>query len=524
MSHVFPEHLGALLHPGAYPHAVQAVEVIETHISWVLLTGEFAYKIKRPVHYPFVDLRSAERRKFLCHEEVRLNRRFAPELYLEVCSITSLDGEARLNGSGLVIEHAIKMRQFRRGDELDCLLAGARIAPAELAAFGRDLAHIHADLPVAKPTQTWGRPAAVRALILENLDECARAVKVFGGDADVHALRAILHSQLETAAGWMSERFAGGRVRECHGDLHSRNIVRRGSRLLAFDCMEFEPAFRWIDVADEVAFLLADLDSCHRPLHAQAFLAGYLARSGDYQACRLLELYKAHRSLVRAKISALSVVTVAGMSAGEIAAARRRYQDYLDGARRSLSPKRPILILMSGLSGSGKTWISKRLAPLLGAVHLRSDIERKRLVGLCESARSGSDPGQGLYSREASARVYQHLAQCAGDTLAGGYTTIVDATFNRGEDRLRFHRLSVELGVKACIVHCKAPPEVLQARISERRQRGDDPSEADLSVLHWQETHCEPVEAQESFVVFEAMTAETDVLETLTRQIGALSV
>jgi aminoglycoside phosphotransferase family enzyme/predicted kinase len=522
MSHGFPEHLQGLLHPGAYPHAVHAVEVVETHISWVLLTGEFAYKIKRPVHYPFVDLRSVGRREFLCREEVRLNRRFAPELYLEVCQITSLDGEARLNGSGLVIEHAIKMRQFRRDDELDRLLETARIEPGELAQFGRDLAHIHADLPVVEPTQTWGRPEAQRALILENLDECARAATVFGGEADVHALRAILHARLETATRWMSERFAGGMVRECHGDLHSRNIVRRGSRLLAFDCMEFEPAFRWIDVADEVAFLLADLDSCHQPLHAQAFLGGYLALSGDYQACRLLELYKAHRSLVRAKVSALSVVGVAEMGAAQIVAARQQYHDYLNCARSSLSPKRPILILMCGLSGSGKTWIAKRLAPLLGAVHLRSDIERKRLVGLCESARSGSDLEQGLYSREASTRVYQHLAQCAGDTLAGGYTTIVDATFNRREDRLHFHDLSVQLGVTVCVVHCQAPPEVLQARIGERHLSGDDPSEADLPVLQWQEMHCDPIQAEEPFVVFAAVTNQGDVVDTLTRQIGAL--
>jgi uncharacterized protein len=493
-------------------------------MSWVLLTGEFAYKIKRPVHYPFVDLRAAERREFLCHEEVRLNRRFAPELYLGVCQITSTDGEVRLDGSGLVIEHAVKMRQFRREDELDRLLETLSIAPAELAAFGRDLAQIHANLPLAEPEQTWGRPAALRALILENVEECAQAATVFGGDTDVRALRTILGEQLEAAAHWMSERFASGRVRECHGDLHTRNIVRRDSRLLAFDCIEFEHAFRWIDVADEVAFLLADLDACRKPLHAHAFLGGYLADSGDYQACRLLQLYKAHRSLVRAKVTALSAVTAAARVGADTARMRQQYDDYMDCARRSLSATRPILILMHGLSGSGKTWIAKRLAPLLEAVHIRSDVERKRLAGLQESAHSDSDLEQGLYSREASARLYQHLEQCAGDTLAGGYTTIIDATFQRREDRARFHGLAVKLGIAVCIVHCKAPPEVLRARVDARRQRGDDPSEADLSVLHWQEMHCEPVQAEESFLLFEAVTDRNDVVNTLARQIGVLAV
>jgi aminoglycoside phosphotransferase family enzyme/predicted kinase len=519
----FPEHLQSLLHPRAYPHSVQAVQLVETHISWILLTGEFAYKIKRPVHYPFVDLRSAERRAFLCHEEVRLNRRFAGELYLGVSRITSSDAEVRMDGSGLVIEHAVKMRQFRREDELDRLLETLHIGSGELAEFGRDLARIHANLPIAEPEQTWGWPAAVRALILENLEECAQAAAVFGGDADVRALRTALGERLEAAAHWMAERFAGGRVRECHGDLHTRNIVRQGPRLLAFDCLEFECAFRWIDVADEVAFLLADLDSSRHSRHAQAFLGGYLMNSGDYQACRLLPLYKAHRALVRAKVTALSAVTAASRAGSDTTSMHQQYDDYLDCARRCLAPKRPILILMNGLSGSGKSWIAKRLAPLLGAVHLRSDVERKRLAGLQGLARSGCDLEQGLYSREASARVYQHLARCAGDTLAGGYTTIIDATFHRREDRALVYDLSVELGVATCVVQCGAPPDVLRARLQARSQRGDDASDADLSVLQWQLSHFEPVQTDESFVLFEAMANRGDVIETLARQIAALT-
>jgi aminoglycoside phosphotransferase family enzyme len=291
MTQGLPEYLRALLHPGAYPHPVQQVGLVETHISWILLTGEFAYKIKRPVRYPFIDLRSAEHRTFLCHEELRLNRRFAPEIYLDVCAITTLDGAARIGGVGKVVEHAVKMQQFPRDEELDRLFATSQVAPHELTVFGRDLATIHAGLPVAGSAQAWGRPAAVRAIVLENFEECARAARVYGRDGEVHSLRTLLRARFEIATPCMSERFAGGKVRECHGDLHSRNVVRHGGRLLAFDCAEFEPAFRWVDVADEIAFLLADLDADHRPLHAQAFLGGYLAESGDYQACRLLGLY-----------------------------------------------------------------------------------------------------------------------------------------------------------------------------------------------------------------------------------------
>ena len=523
MHDAFPENLQALLQPGSYPHVVETVDLVETHISWILLTGKFAYKIKRPVHYPFVDLRSPERRRFLCYEEVRLNRRFASELYLGVCQITLADGEVRLDGSGLVIEHAVKMLQFPREDELDCLLEDARIAPTELTAFGRDLAQIHADLPIAEPDQVWGRPATLRALIMENAEECAQAAMAFGSADEVRALRTILGASLEAAAPCMSERFTGGRVRECHGDLHVRNIVRWESRLLAFDCLEFEPAFRWIDVADEVAFVLADLEVCGQPLHAQTFLDGYLAHSGDYQACQLLELYKAHRALVRAKVVALSAISDTTRSPVETAVARQRHAAYLECARHSLTPKQKILILMSGFSGSGKSWVAQRLAPLLGAIHLRPDVERKRPAVLSVSARSGSGLGQGLYSPAVSSAVYERLAQCTVDTLAGGYSAIVDATFNRREDRARFHDLSAELGVTACIVHCHAPPHEFTARIIERGERGGDPSEADPSTVHWQAIHYEPIQPEESFILFEAMTTEGDVIDALMRQLTALT-
>ena len=517
----FPEQLQALLYPRAYPHPVQAVELIETHISWVLLTGEFAYKIKRPVRYPFIDLRSPEHRAFLCREEIRLNRRFAPELYLGVYPVSWLEGEARVEGSGRVIEHAVRMRQFAREDELDQLLEARRIEPAELESFGRELARLHARLPVPQPAQSWGQPPALRALILDNAEQCARTVQFPGASTAVRALQARLEASLDTAVQQLSARFAAGRVRECHGDLHARNIVRWGGHLLAFDCLEFDPALRWTDVADEISFLLADLDSRQKPLHAHAFVAGYLAQSGDYQACVLLPLFKAHRSLVRAKVTALDAAA-APTGSSKSADARRQFEAYLDCARRSLTPRPPILILMCGLSGSGKTWIAQRLTPRLLGIHLRSDVERRRIVGLSAAERSHSPVEEGLYSSEMTADVYRRLARCAQDTLAGGYVTIVDATFGRRAARAQFHELSARLAVKVCIVHCHASRQVLQARIVERQQHNDDPSEADLAVLGWQEAHLEPIQAEEAFTVFEATTTEPDAVDRLVESIRAL--
>jgi hypothetical protein len=520
MSASLPDKLTGLLQPRAYPHPVDAVTLVETHISWILLAGEFAYKVKRPVCFPFIDLRSFERRAYYCREELRLNQRFAPQLYLDVCDITVTDGEARIGGTGELVEHAVKMCRFRRADELDNLLAQSRIEPEELASFGRELALIHSWLPVAQPPATWGEPATVYSTTLKNLEECAQASAVFDSASEVQEMKPEFERRLEAARGYMTERRKNGRVRECHGDLHAANVVRLESRLVAFDCMEFKPAFRWIDVADEIAFLLADLETQGYPRHARAFLDGYVGQSGDYQACRLLPLYKAHRALVRAKVTALSQ---AGSGAGGAdATGRSRHRAYVDCAGRALGCKRPVLILMSGLSGSGKTWLADRLAPAIGALHLRSDVERKRLAGLAEHARSGAAVGQGVYSSAYTTRVYEYLARAAEDVLAGGYTVIVDATFSRREDREVFRKLARGSGVTACLVHCRAPHDVLVSRVVGRDLHGKDASEADVAVLDWQKARWEPVKSEEQWTVIPVETEHID-LEELTRRIAAFT-
>jgi uncharacterized protein len=513
-----PTFLSSLLKPRAYPHPVAAVQLVETHISWVLLTGEFAYKIKRPVHYAFVDLRAAPHRAFLCEEELRLNRRFAPELYLGVREITAAMGEASVGGDGEVIEHAVCMRQFRREDELDRLLAAGCIVPQELAQFGQSLADIHARLPTIEDSQPYGRPQAVRSLVQENLEQCTQAAIPLGfGDA-TRALHAPFLACLAAAEPWLATRREHGQVRECHGDLHCRNVVRYHGRLIAFDCLEFEPAFRWIDVAEDVAFLLMDLDARGFAQHAQAFLGGYVTRCGDFQACRVLRLFATHRALVRAKVTALEASNAS--AAGNRETAMAEHRAYLDCAGRLLAPRQPVLLLTSGVSGSGKTWLAQRLAPLLQAVHVRSDVERKRMVGLEAHTHSQSAVEQGLYSPLMSARVYERLADCARDALAGGYAVIVDAAFQRREDRARFRALAAQCNVLVRLIHCNAPTDVLKARIADRERSAADASEADLSVLQWQQANFEPIRSAEGLAAIDVDTTHAGIVAHVFGQIS----
>ena len=520
MSGALAGDLAGLMTAEAYPHAVGRIELVQTHISWVLLTGEYAYKIKRPVRYAFVDLTSFEQRARLCAEELRLNRRFAPDLYIDVCPVTLRAGVARIGGSGEIIEHAVKMRQFAREEMLDRLLEAGRIEPRELREFGADLARIHADLPVARASDPWGAPERVSTVLLGNLRETGEALARLPARLSVADLQSAMEARLAATASLIASRKAAGKVRECHGDLHSRNVVRFGGRLVAFDCLEFEPAFRWIDVADEIAFLYADLRSEGGAAHAYEFLSGYLAATGDYEACRLIALYAAHRMVVRAKVTALTAA-----DAGDEASRSQLQQQaaaYVQRAREELAERERILVLMSGLSGSGKTWLARRLGPRLEAIHLRSDVERKRLAGLPESGRTGSGIGEGLYSAAASAQVYEHLAQSAAHVLLGGFCAIVDATFLRRSDRTRFAQLAKDLGVPALLVQCEAPPSVLRERIEEREREGTDASEAGMDVLRWQLANAEPVGSDEGLRILRVETTRSDMLEELIREIEAV--
>ena len=532
MSAPLPSALQGLLEPGAYPHPVEAVELVTTHISWVLLAGDYAYKLKRPVRYPFIDLTSLERRRFLCGEELRLNRRFAAELYIDVCNVVDRDGKARIEVSGsgsgagspprehAILDYAVRMRRFPRAEELDRLLDGRRIEPHELETFGHELAQTHARLPAAPTTSPWGRPEEVRAQLRRNFLECAGAASVFGSSQDVLALRELLEDRLAAAASPLAARRRNGRIRECHGDLHSRNIVRARGRLVAFDCLEYEPALRWIDTADEIAFLSSDLKARERPLHAHAFRGGYLFESGDYHACRLLGLYEAHRALVRAKIAALSAEPHG--EEGSRDALRREHFRLVAVASAALAPRAPRVLLMSGLSGSGKTWLARQLAARLGAVHLRSDVERKRRVGLRELAPSHSRLAADLYSAEASAIVYDDLARAADDVLSGGISAIVDATFLERAQRTRFAGVAAARGAPLHLILCEAPESVLRARIAERSRERRDSSEADLNVLAWQSGRAEPLTADEGMNVIRVSTVDTRAFDVALRGLGGV--
>ena len=517
---LLPPPLRGLLRPQAYPHPVGSLQVVETHMSWVILTGPCAYKIKRPVRFAFADFRDPAHRAQLCEEEIRLNRRFAPGLYLDVSAVRLVDGAASFTGDGPVIEMAVRMRQFDRADELDRLVAAAAVTGDEFAQFGATLAAVHEALPSRVAGARWGDAATVTRALRRNYAECLALSAPPGTTPALRALREQLGGLLHRRRPLLDARVAAGRVRECHGDLHLSNLVRIDGRILPFDALEFEAAFRWIDVADEVAFLCADLRGYRRADLAADFLAGYLDGSGDFALLRMFDLYVAHRALVRAKIMAIRAA--ATPEAPQRTHWQERHADYLDVARDALAPRRPWLLLMHGLSGSGKTSLARGLSRQLPAVHLRSDIERKRLAGLPALSDAGAAPGAGLYAAAAGERTYGRLADGVRDALDGGQTVICDATFLGRARRARFRAIADEFGAPTVLLDCTAPDAELRRRLRARRATRSDASDADEAVLDWQRAHSEPLRPAERIAMLAIDTCGPDpVADALTRLAGA---
>jgi len=485
------------------------VEVVETHISWVLLAGDFAYKLKKPVDFGFLDFSSLAARRHFCDEELRLNRRLAPQLYLDVVAITGTPQAPRVSGGGEPIEYAVRMRRFRRDDELDALAARGALRTAHVDALAARIARFHDEAPAAPPDGPWGTPDAVLAPCTANFEHFAQLPMRADQRRRLARLRDWTLAEHERLRPLMQARLAGARVRECHGDLHLANIVLIDGEPVVFDALEFNPALRWIDVISEVAFTVMDLEHRGVPALARRFLDDYLSAGGDYDGLALLPWYLVYRALVRAKVAALRAGQPAAAAGPAHAQADARdVESHLALAERFAGPRRPCVALMHGVSGSGKSFVARRLVEDGGWIRLRSDVERKRIAGLGALARSGSAPDEGLYSARMGELTYARLLELATRVLDAGYPVVVDAAFLRAAQRSPFEALAAGRGVPWCIVGTTAPEAVLRERVAARRARGDDPSEATIAVLERQLATVEPPAAAERARAIEVDTRD----------------
>jgi aminoglycoside phosphotransferase family enzyme/predicted kinase len=485
-----------LCQPSAYPGAPARVHHLETHISHVFLTGRFAYKIKKPLELGFLDFSSLDKRRHSCEEELRINSRLAPELYLGVVPIAGTPSAPRVEGAGPALEYAVKMLEFSQAGMLEQVLARGELSAAMIDELAAQVARFHAGLPPAPASGRFGTPQSVVAPALQNFAQLAPLLEGPPERARLERLEQWTREQHVALQALLAERLEDGFVRECHGDLHLGNMVLIEGAVRIFDAIEFNPELRWIDVMNEVAFLAMDLLQRGRRDLAFRFVNAYLEHTGDYSGVRLLRYYLVYRALVRAKVAAIRAAqpqTAPELREG-LQTKCTRHLALADGIAAG---GRAVLIIHHGLSGSGKTTCSQTVLETLGAIRIRSDVERKRLHGLAPAARTGAAIAQGIYQSEATRATYERLAQLARAALAGGFPVMVDAAFLMRSQRDTFRALAQRAGVPFAIAHYTAREAVLRERIERRGVESQDASEASLEVLDHQLRTREPLGADE---------------------------
>ena len=488
--------LQSLQNPALYNHSVQKFQLIETHISWVLLTGSFAYKIKKPVDLGFVNFTTLERRHHFCTEELRLNRRLAPDLYTEVIAISGAPDSPHIDGRGPAIEYAVKMKQFSQRSLLSRVLEEGQLTIELIDALAKQIASFHHSIQVSTLDTPFGTFDLLAQPVRENFEHLPIEAHQFLGEDRMESIRRWCEQEHASKKESFVHRKAEGFIRECHGDLHLGNMALINQRIVIFDCIEFSHRLRWIDVMSEMAFVVMDLIDRGQLDLAYRLLNAYLEYSGDYFGLSVFRFYLVYRAMVRAKVAGIRLVQE---EAGDTnrTKTQNELKSYLMLAERFTRPAPPSLIIMHGLSGSGKTIVSQTILEAIGAIRIRSDIERKRLFGLAPDARTEDETKSTIYGIDASQVTYNRLEELADKILDSGFTVIVDATFLKKAQRQTFKHMAGVKRISFIIIDVTASEDTLMERVNKREQKVVDASEATLSVLEQQLLHEEPIAQDE---------------------------
>ena len=478
----------ALQDPSIFDHPVTGFEVIETHISWVLLTGPFAYKIKKPVNFGFLDFSTLEKRHQCCLEELRLNRRLAPHIYADVIEIRGSKDNPSIKGDDEIVEYAIKMHQFSQSAQLDRVLERQELKPSHINNMARTVADFHQRIDIADPQSSFGDFEHIAQPIRENFDQIEGSIHIDEIQETLTDLRSWCEYELRRLGNVIKQRKANGFIRECHGDMHLRNMAIIHGEIVIFDCIEFNKNLSYIDVISEVAFIIMDLEDRHQYHLAQHFLNDYLEYTGDYEGLQLLQLYKVYRAMVRAKVAALRT-TQEQINSSEYALAFSDIIQYLQLAASYTHRESACLLINYGLSGSGKTTNTRLLTGKFNAIQLRSDVERKRIFAHADN--------EDIYTSQANDQTYARLQELATIILDLGYSVIIDAAHLQSQRRQQFITLAEKQHVPWLIMSYKASPDILRKRIKQRLKDQQDASDADLDVLELQLETCEPLSKQE---------------------------
>lgn len=485
-----------LLDPKTYPHPVDVITTLETHISIVFLTGQFAYKLKKPVDFGFLDFSTLEKRKKFCQLEVQLNRRTAPDLYLGVYQLNFQASNTKQNSSVEIQpfdnnsnadEYIVKMRQFDPNSVLGRMLKEDSVELSDdiIEKLAQQIAQFHSRAENVALESELGEPKTQLQPMLDNFPSLEKTFL----DESTQVKLATMHDwtlkKFDVLKPLLIERKKSGFIKACHGDLHLDNIALIDDEPLLFDGIEFNEHFRWIDVISDLAFLLSDLDFRNHRAASLQLLSSYLSKTLDYNALYLLNFYRTYRTMVRAKITALRGQQLAPGYEQEIVL--NTSKDYINQALNYLENNHsPKCILLQGVSGSGKSFFANQLnhsLPELGAISINSDRIRKSLYGIESTERINEAEKSSLYSVEMNQKTYAAMLKHAQTALLAGFNVIVDATFLKLAHRKKFYDMARELGAKNYLIHLSITEEEAKTAIKYRQQLNNNPSDADSSIM-----------------------------------------
>jgi len=480
-----PKLVEAMSRPEFYPHRPPTVELVQTHISFVFIAGDLVYKVKKAVDFGFLDFTTLAKRKYFCEEELRLNRRLAPETYLEVIAIGE-DGEGTLRpGGGRPVEYAVVMKKLPLERMLKKLLAEGRVDPAAMDAVARKVADFHAGAETGGRIDEIGGIETIRYNHDENFAQTEKYIGLTIARERYDFLRAWVNRFLERERALLERRVREHRIRDCHGDLHAEHICLADG-IIIFDCIEFNQRFRYGDVAAEAAFLAMDLDYNGYPEWAEAFVDAYIRHSRDTEVRDLLNFYRCYYAFVRGKVVSFRLDDPA---IGEDARreAREMAERYFDWAYTyAARPERPALILTAGLMGTGKSVLARQIAPRLGARIVQMDSLRKELAGLEPGEKRLDAFGAGLYSDDVSRRTYATALERAAAEIRSGRPVILDGSYKRREERFQAMEAARGLGADFFVLECLCDEEDIRQRLDQRQSEAGEPSDGRWEIFRQQ--------------------------------------
>jgi len=477
----------ALSDPAAYPGLAgnEVIEIHQTHISIVFLAGVHAYKIKKPVAFGFVDYDTLEKRRRFCEQEVLLNRRLAPSVYLGTVPVTEDGSGVRIDGRGEVVDWAVKMERLPRGATLGERLRRGEICVGDLDALARRIATFHAQAEAGPAIAAFGRFDIVAGNTRENFDQSATHVGTMVSRAVLERLRGLTESTLADLRPLIEARASKGVPRDGHGDLRLDHVYLFPDRpppadMVVIDCIEFNERFRFADPVSDTAFLVMELAARGRPDLARAFADAYFRASGDAEGRALLPFYTSYRAAVRGKVEGMEFFEPEVPESERAVALLRARAQWLQALSELEAPnRRPCLLLVGGLPGSGKSTLARGLAERAGFEVIRSDLVRKELAGSSASRSSACSFDAGIYAPEWTERTYAECLRRAESRLFEGRRVLVDASFGAEASRRLFLEQGARWGIPALFLLCRADPEEVRGRLQRRR---DDASDADWSI------------------------------------------